>query len=57
MCATIVLNQYTLLWIEQLIEDSLTVLEYYAISILRSCYFVLGVIVLHSVISLAQCLT
>ena len=34
MCATIVLNQYTLLWIEQLIEVSLAVLEYYAISIL-----------------------
>ena len=34
MCATIVLNQYTLLWIEQLIEVSLTILEYYAISIL-----------------------
>ena len=34
MCTTIVLNQYTLLWIEQLIEVSLTILEYYAISIL-----------------------
>ena len=34
MCTTIVLNQYTLLWIEQLIEVSLTILEYYTISIL-----------------------
>ena len=34
MCATTVLNQYTLLWIEQLIEVSLTILEYYTISIL-----------------------